>query len=72
MTLGRNVEEALDTVHAGRFAMYYNCGNMEEVANKLLNREAYDEFLLRYFDYNAYARDLEIEGDYVKVGNDCI
>ncbi len=54
--------EALEKQQNGEFTFYHNM-DMEEVAEELIN-ECYDlpEFALRYFDYEAFARDLRFDG----------
>lgn len=44
--------------------LYYG-QNMEDVARELIDQCCYaDEFLLRYFDYEAFARDLSFDSYY--------
>jgi len=54
--------EALDRQQRGYFT-FYRGQDLEEVAEELIN-ECYDlpEFALRYFDYEAFARDLSFDG----------
>ena len=55
-------EEAMDRQQRGCF-IFYAGRDLEEVAEELIN-ECYDlpEFALRYFDYEAFARDLRFDG----------
>lgn len=59
---GYTFAEALDRQQRGCF-IFYPGRDMEEVAEELIN-ECYDlpEFALRYFDYEAFARDLSFDG----------
>ena len=54
--------EALDRHQRGCF-VFYQGRDLEEVAEEIIN-ECYDlpEFALRYFDFEAFARDLRFDG----------
>ena len=59
---GYTFAEALERQQRGCFIFYAGL-DLEEVAEELIN-ECYDlpEFALRYFDYEAFARDLSYDG----------
>ena len=59
---GYTFTEAYDRQQRGCF-IFYAGQDLEEVAEELIN-ECYDlpEFALRYFDYEAFARDLGFDG----------
>ena len=59
---GYTFPEALERQQRGCFTLYAGM-DLEEVAEDLIN-ECYDlpEFALRYFDYEAFARDLSFDG----------
>ena len=59
---GYTFAEAMERQQRGCFT-FYPGQDMEEVAEELIN-ECYDlpEFALRYFDYEAFARDLSFDG----------
>ena len=59
---GYSFAEALDRQQRGCFT-FYPGHDLEEVAEEIIN-ECYDlpEFALRYFDYEAFARDLSFDG----------
>ena len=59
---GYTFPEALERQQRGCFTLYAGM-DLEEVAEDLIN-ECYDlpEFALRYFDYEAIARDLSYDG----------
>ena len=59
---GYTFTEAYDRQQRGCF-IFYAGQDLEEVAEELIN-ECYDlpEFALRYFDYEAFARDLSFDG----------
>ena len=59
---GYTFAEALDRQQRGCF-IFYRGQDLEEVAEELIS-ECYDlpEFALRYFDYEAFARDLSFDG----------
>lgn len=66
-----NMEQALEEVHQGNYRIYYNCDNMEDVAYQAVNEsgllDGVPEELKVYFDYEAYGRDLDIEGTFTQV-----
>lgn len=66
-----NMEQALDEVHQGNYRIYYNCDNMEDVAYQAVNEsgllDGVPEELKVYFDYEAYGRDLSINGTFTQV-----
>ena len=59
---GYTFAEAYERQQRGCF-IFYPGQDLEEVAEELIN-ECYDlpEFALRYFDYEAFARDLSFDG----------
>lgn len=59
---GYTFAEALERQQRGCF-IFYAGQDLEEVAEEIIN-ECYDlpEFALRYFDYEAFARDLSFDG----------
>ena len=59
---GYTFAEAMERQQRGCF-IFYPGQDLEEVAEELIN-ECYDlpEFALRYFDYEAFARDLSFDG----------
>ena len=59
---GYTFAEALDRQQRGCF-IFYPGQDLEEVAEEMIN-DCYDlpEFALRYFDYEAFARDLSFDG----------
>lgn len=59
---GYTFKEALERQKDGYFTFYRGM-DLEEVAEELIN-DCYDlpEFALRYFDYEAFARDLRFDG----------
>jgi antirestriction protein len=59
---GYTFAEALDRQQRGCFVFYAGL-DLEELAEELIN-DCYDlpEFALRYFDYEAFARDLSFDG----------
>ena len=66
-----NMEQALDEVHQGNYRIYYNCDNMSDVAYQVVNEcgllDGAPEELKVYFDYEAYGRDLSINGTFTQV-----
>lgn len=66
-----DMEQALDEVRQGNYRIYYNCDNMEDVASQAVNEsgllDGVPEELKVYFDYEAYGRDLSINGTFIQV-----
>lgn len=66
-----NMEQALEEVRQGNYRIYYNCDNMSDVAYQVVNEcgllDGAPEELKVYFDYEAYGRDLDIEGRFIQV-----
>lgn len=66
-----NMEQALEEVRQGNYRIYYNCDNMEDVAYQVVNDcgllDGAPEELKVYFDYEAYGRDLSINGTFTQV-----
>ena len=60
---GCELEEALNIYDQGRYINYLQHETLVNLAYELVE-EGYDlpEFALRYFDYEAFARDLSFEG----------
>lgn len=63
-------EEALNIVTREDYILYYGCGNMIEVAYYQVDEfdllHDVPENIKYYFDYSAYARDLNIEGTFIE------
>ena len=59
---GYSFKEAMDRQQRGCF-IFYPGRDLEEVAEEIIN-DCYNlpEFALRYFDYEAFARDLRFDG----------
>lgn len=68
-----NMEQALEEVHQGNYRIYYNCDNMEDVAYQAVNEsgllDGVPEQVKMYFDYEAYGRDLSIDGTFTQINN---
>lgn len=71
-----NMEQALEEVHQGNYRIYYNCDNMEDVAYQVVNDcgllDGVPEEVKIYFDYEAYGRDIDIEGTFIQIDNNII
>ena len=65
---GGDINEAVKTVTNGDYSIYYNCGDMADVAYEVVQECGYldqmPENLRNYFDYEAFGRDLDIEGNF--------
>ena len=67
-----SIDEALDILRDSDFRTYHDCQTMEHVAMEIVEEAGYldgaPEFLQRYFDYEAYGRDLEVNGYFYYLG----
>lgn len=61
--------EAIDKVNSGDYMIYNDCENMTDVAYQVVEECGYLEnvpdSVARYFDYESFGRELEIEGNYI-------
>ena len=70
-------EEVLEKLNNNELEgyIYYGCDDMEDVAEQVVEAmgllDQMPENLRYYFDFEAYGRDLDIEGTFVKL-DDCI
>lgn len=73
---GYTFEEALEKVKDGDYRVYSNCSSMEDVAYQVIEEsgllDGVPERVTRYFNYEAYGRDLELEGTFYPIDNDYI
>lgn len=74
---GYDLDDAIEKAESGDYRIYSNCDNMTDVAYIVVEECGYldnaPEFLTRYFDYEAYGRDLGIEGSFHFLDNgNCI
>lgn len=69
-----SIGEGLDILESGEYTIYSNCNDMSDVAYALVEETGMlsevPENLQGYFDYEAFGRDLAIEGTYLRVGYD--
>lgn len=65
-------DEALEIVTNQDYMVYYNCTDMTDVAYEVVEECGYlanvPENVARYFDYEAFGRDLDIEGTFIYAG----
>lgn len=70
---GCTFEEALEKIKDRDYMVYYNCNSMEDVAYQVIEEsgllDGVPEKVARYFNYEAYGRDLEIEGTFYLINN---
>lgn len=70
---GFSYEDAITILSNEQYCVFYNCFDMSEVAEQVVEQcgylETMPEHLRGYFDYEALGRDLEIEGHYVYCGD---
>jgi len=67
--LDYTLDEAIEKVNNGDYRIYYDCDDMEDVAYQVVEECGYLENVpddvARYFDYESFGRELEIEGNYI-------
>ena len=70
---GCSLEEALDHVENGDYVVFLGCNDMTDVACQVVSTYGYldniPDTVARYFDYEAFGRDLDIEGNYIFINN---
>lgn len=70
------IDDALQTLRSGNYAIYHNCRDMEEVARQYIEGTGLlgdmPEHLQCYFDYESYGRDMEINGTFVYIDGDYV
>lgn len=71
-----DMEQALDEVRQGNYTIYYDCDDMSDVAYQVVNEsgllDGVTEQVKMYFDYEAYGRDIDIEGTFIQIDNNII
>lgn len=71
-----DMEQALDEVRQGNYTIYYDCDDMSDVAYQIVNEsgllDGVPEQVKMYFDYEAYGRDIDIEGTFIQIDNNII
>jgi len=69
--VGNNIDDALNSVNDA--IVHYDCDTMTDVAREYLeddpNFMALPEYVKNYFDFEAYGRDMDLEGTFVEVEN---
>lgn len=67
--LGYTLDEAIEKVNNGDYRIYHDCGDMADVAYQVVEECGYldnvPDDVARYFDYESFGRELEIEGNYI-------
>lgn len=74
---GYDLDEAIEKAESGDYCIYTDCNDMTDVAYVVVEECDYlrnvPETVARYFDYEAFGRDLGIEGSFHFLDNgDCI
>lgn len=67
--LGYTLNEAIDKVNSGDYRIYSDCDDMADIAYQVVEECGYlnnvPDNVARYFDYESFGRDLDIEGTYI-------
>ena len=74
---GYTLDEAIEKVNNGDYRIYSDCNDMTDVAYEVVEECGYlnnvPENVAIYFDYEAFGRDLGIEGTFIFLDNgDCL
>lgn len=73
---GCKIEDAIEHVNNGDYFVFSDCNDMSDVAYQYIDETGVlnnvPEQLQNYFDYEAYGRDMELEGTFYSVDNDYI
>lgn len=73
---GYEFKEALEKANNGDFTIYYDCDDMTDVAYEVVENCGYlqnvPETVSRYFDYEAFGRDLDLEGKFYNIDGDMV
>ena len=73
---GYKFDEALEKANNGDYTIYSGCGTMTDVAYEVVEMCGYldnvPENVARYFDYEAFGRDLDIEGKFYYIDGDMV
>ena len=74
---GYDLDGAIEKAESGDYRFYTDCDDMTDIAYVVVEECGYldnvPENVARYFDYEAYGRDLDIEGSFHFLDNgDCI
>ena len=73
---GCSFDEAFQNVSNGDYLILSNCSDMTDVAYQVIEESGYlsnvPENVSRYFDYEAFGRDLRFEGTYIFIDKDCV
>ena len=66
-------DEGMEVLINGGYRVYHDCRDMEDVAMQIVEELGYlneiPENLQMYFDYEAYGRDLDINGTFIEAEN---
>lgn len=67
--LGYTLDEAIEKVNSGDYRIYSDCDSMTDIAYQVVEECGYlnnvPDTVARYFDYEAFGRDLGIEGTFI-------
>lgn len=70
---GYTIEEAVKKIENEEYNVYNDCDDMTDVAYQVIEESGIlseaPELAQRYFNYEQYGRDLEIEGHFYRTGN---
>ena len=63
-----DIHEAINVIHNGEYMLFEGCADMSEVAERYIEEMGLlhdvDDNLARYFNYEAFGRDMAIDGNF--------
>lgn len=70
---GYNIAQAIEKIENEEYTIYEGCEDMADVAYQVIEESGMlseaPELVQRYFDYEAFGRDLDLEGYFYKMSN---
>lgn len=73
---GSTFDEALEGVQSGNYRIYSDCDDMTDVAMEVVEECGYlndvPETVARYFDYESFGRDLDLEDKFYYIDGDMV
>ena len=68
-----DLDEVDDILNYNDYLLYFNCYDMTDVAREVVEECGYlnrcnNDIVERYFDYESFGRDLDIEGTFLYAG----
>lgn len=73
LSYGYTIAQAIEKIEDGDYNIYEDCEDMADVAYQVIEESGMlseaPELAQRYFDYEAFGRDLDLEGNFYRTGS---